>query len=163
MKMNVFTFYPYALRYYLTHPWAFFKHCFRNFKMAWQRAIKGYCDYDVWDFNTSFLEIVPAIIKEQMDSDYFGIPAGKTEAEWRGKLNEIIRLFTFAREGRENEYEFDYQNELMRLAFDDDSMPENKELINNYLEREREFGKEKADALNKGMELFKEAFWGLWV
>lgn len=42
-------------------------------------------------------------------------------------------------------------------------MPENKELINNYLERERKIGKEKAEALNKGMELFKEAFWGLWA
>lgn len=161
--MNVFTFYPHAWRYYLTHPWAFFKHCFRNLKMAWQRATKGYCDYDVWCFNTSFLEIVPAIIEEQLNSDYFGIPVGKTEAEWRGKLNEIIRLFTFAREGRENEYEFDYQNELMRFGFDDDSMPENKELINNYLERKWEIEKEKAEALNKGMELFKEAFWGLWV
>ena len=160
MKMNVFTFYPYAWRYYLTHPWVFFKHCFRNFKMVWQRATKGYCDYDVWDFNISFLKTVPAVSWILI---ILAFQRGKTEAEWREKLNEIIRLFTFAREGRENEYEFDYQNELMRLAFDDDSMPENKELINNYLEREREIGKEKADALNNGMDLFKEAFWGLWI
>lgn len=161
--MNVFTFYSYAWRYYLIHPWAFFKHCFRNFKMAWQRATKGYCDYDVGDFNMFFLKIVPAIIQEQLDSDYFGIPAGKSETEWREKLNEIIRLFTFAREGRENEYEFDYENEIRRLSFNDNSMPRNKELIDKYFKKEQEIGKEKATALNKGMDLFKEAFWGLWV
>ena len=42
-------------------------------------------------------------------------------------------------------------------------MPRNKKLINKYFQEEQEMKKENATALNKGMDLFKEAFWGLWV
>lgn len=37
MNMNVLTYLPYTKRYYLTHPWRFFRQCQYNLYHAWER------------------------------------------------------------------------------------------------------------------------------
>ena len=90
-ELNVFKDYPYSKRYYLTHPWVWFKHTFDNFRAAWQRATKGYCNGDVWDVDHHWLRIMPAMLNELAEKGigYPGIEPFDTPEKWKAWLHVI--------------------------------------------------------------------------
>lgn len=53
MNTSVWT-WPYSVKYYLLHPWAWFKELFSNIRAAYRRMKYGQCYIDAWDFARAF-------------------------------------------------------------------------------------------------------------
>lgn len=65
--MNVFKDFVCTKKYYLTHPFAFFKELKINLKNCRDRIVKGYCFSDIADFDTWLLTILPRMLQELQD------------------------------------------------------------------------------------------------
>lgn len=82
-----------------------FKRFFTHIKWALQRARNGYCDRDVCEIDTWFLDIIPRMLKE-FKLNHTGYPYslklefGKTDApqQWNDILGTMISLFHKAQE-----------------------------------------------------------------
>lgn len=77
------------------NPWKFYRHpfkwieyLFRSFKYAYQRAIKGYCDIDLWDLNAYYTEIISKTLRE-LAGCHCAYPGGMEPEEWTDILNDI--------------------------------------------------------------------------
>ena len=60
---NVFKLYPHNWKR-PSNWWDNIKDFFRGFKYTYQRATKGYCDYDLFSISDWFLEMFPNMLKE---------------------------------------------------------------------------------------------------
>lgn len=77
------------------NPWKFYRHpfkwleyFFRAFKYAHQRAVKGYCDIDLWDLNAYYTEIISKTLRE-LAGCHCAYPGGMEPEEWTDILREI--------------------------------------------------------------------------
>jgi len=116
MALNVFKDYRgYSRRWMITHPWLYFKYGYYNLKAAWQRATKGYADRDVWDIDTWFLQVFPAMLK-QLSQNTNGHPCSfKSYEEWTEFLYQLAMDFEKCQDDEgndENEYYEDYMKSL---------------------------------------------------
>lgn len=82
---------------------------FRNIKFAYQRVVRGYSDWDVWDLNTTLLIYLPETLRYLANNTH-SYPMEMTEEEWKQKLNQIADGFEHADEA--NNY---YKNEYWDL------------------------------------------------
>lgn len=91
-KLNVFT-YSYGPWKHITNWPKNIWYFFRSFKYAWQRATKGYCDWDLWDLDYFYASLFRDSLKE-FAKNLCGYPYRyKTEAEWSATLNELSEHF----------------------------------------------------------------------
>ena len=77
---NVFKLYPHNWKR-PSNWWDNIKDFFRGFKYAYQRATKGYCDYDLFSISDWFLEMFPNMLKEFSDGTH-SYPWDMEEKEW---------------------------------------------------------------------------------
>lgn len=98
--VNVFTYFPYAKRYYILNPWFFVRQCWRNLKAAWQRATKGYADRDVWSLDDYLLALMPRMLDRLRETSHGYCATMGSEEEWFRYLNEVsTHLRNAAKEG----------------------------------------------------------------
>ncbi len=114
MNLNVLKDFPYSTRYYITHPWKWFKDCWINLKNAWYRAIKGYCYTDLWNINDWLLEVLPNMLQELADKHcaYPGQPPFKTPEDWEDWLRKIADQLIKLREDEE-----EHENQYARVYY----------------------------------------------
>lgn len=101
----------------------FFKQLSKSLKYSKQRAIKGYCDRDVWSMCDFLEKLFPAMLTELKDNRY-GSPNSLVEFDengnevsnchdkWDEILNEMIFLWRETNEAtcsKKNQYEKEYQ------------------------------------------------------
>lgn len=68
------------------------KDFFRNIKHTYQRAIRGYSDYDIWDWDEWMQHLLADSI-ETLAKNCHGHPYDMDEKEWEAYLMEISRHF----------------------------------------------------------------------
>ena len=159
--MNCFTYFPYRAHYYLLRPHKFIKGCFCNLKMAWQRATKGYCDFDAYDIRTWFSEIMPGILIRMSEKTH-SYPTYMTYDQWVETLREIASLL--GEKHYENEYKESFLN-LFSSSYRFISSTKNldeKEIEKKYFAREEEIEELSRKEILNGIELFMKYFFDLW-
>lgn len=89
-KLNIFTngYMPWYPRNWLDN----IKHFFHTIKWGWQRATKGYSDYDTWDLDVYYSNMIIASLS-QFRAETMGYPGYMENInEWYAILDKIIFL-----------------------------------------------------------------------
>lgn len=161
--MNILKNYPYAKRYYLTHPWKIVSQTFRNIKFAWQRITKGYCEYDYWDIDCYLLKLLPELF-DDFRRNLHGYPYSFTEEEWDNfLLKEVIEPLRNARDDQNveiNEFEEKIHDYFKNKPLTDMNCPQ--ELWDNYMARENEITNWRDKQMRKGFVAIITEFWSFW-
>lgn len=169
-SLNVFTF-GYLPMNFRNIPQNFLNF-FRNIKYAWQRATKGFCDYDVWALDHYYANLFFRSLIELKNTAH-SYPANLTESEWENILNEMANCFYNCDEANEvyadTLYEAFYEATSKDSAYTWDPVQE-KMVLEETFERLRKKASEQAvenDKLrtadkDKAFDLMKEYFFNLW-
>lgn len=109
MDRNVLKIGFFGFRYTIRHPVRFVIHLCRNLQYAWQRITRGWCDMDVWNFDSWYLNLIPAMLDylAQSSNGYPGTPPFETPEKWEKWLHGIaanLRLCTEDAAEKLNEY-----------------------------------------------------------
>ena len=164
MDLNVLKDYPYSKRYYLTHPWKWFKDIWLNLRGGFQRATKGYCYTDLWSMDDWFLSIFPKMLRELAEKHYAypGVEPFETSEKWEAWLIKMAEQLEYCASDPDEENEYDEpfykmceerrytstsSDETITISYDY-SNEESKELRDKYFER----GKELTEARQKLLE-----------
>ena len=168
---------------YELNPIENFKRWKRNIKYIYQRVKYGYCDRDVWSIDYWFLNVVPSMLEDLRDNAHGCPPRGRLDAkildgddmgEWKKILSEMVFLFREANEEtclRLNSYEDEYQK--ARDEFEEkekgltkrdifQNMPENKDIVDKYLDESHKITAYRAECKDKAFLLFAKYFFDLW-
>ena len=176
MNLNIFT-WPYRKRYYLTHPWEWFRTLFRNIRAAFQRIRRGYCSYDVYDLDHWLLDILPPMLRDIANSEigaYPGVEPFETPEKWKAWLLDLAARFeelqTDWAETR-NEYEEEHSKALNGARVDlakvngcyvhYGEIP--PELHAKWLARIQELNEEQQKATEEAFKIMSEHFYQLWL
>lgn len=174
-KLSVWT-WPYSKRYYLTHPWKWFKELWSNIKAAYMRARYGWCYTDAWECGYWLLEVMPQLLRHIANHGcgYPGYGRFDTYEKWRDWLLEMANKLVALQEDNwyaQNEYEEQFNaNHGIRLKKKTESgimvsyeyTPEEKEISKKYFARMHELNNEREKVLKEvGAELFSKipALW----
>lgn len=161
-KLSVWTF-SYNKRYYLTHPWKWFKDLYRNWRNFWHRARFGYAYTDVWNFCDWYPRVGAEALRHMAKhgSGYPGIKPWETVEKWREYLNYLANRLQRCADSQDlcfgverNEYAEAFE-EMMKKAYHEtkdgdivranfDMTDEDRELRDKYFTRIKEIGE--ADA-----------------
>lgn len=117
MNLNCF-YYSHPMRYYLKHPWKFFRHTWWGFHAMFQRAKRGYADLDVYNFDNFLLGIIPPALRYMAECEvgaYPGVEPYETFEKWQQWLGELANRFEALQEDwgtTRNEYEKDMMAQI---------------------------------------------------
>lgn len=108
----------YSKRYYLTHPWSWFKQLRRNIRAAYMRARYGWCYSDVWNWDAWFMNTVPAMFRHlvKYGQAYPGREPFNTFEEWHEwltKMADQIESCTEKSQTENNEFYEEYMEHLL--------------------------------------------------
>ena len=154
--------------YYKWRPSTFFsniRHFFRTLKWGWQRATKGYCDSDLFDFDSFHTDLLIHALDE-FAADLNGAPDQYFDHEndstkpWKDYLHEIRdHLYNSVEENgvQKNEYADRFFNKKIQ---------KNKKqwayIKRQYFRREREIAEWQDNEFKKGMEMLVKVHRHLW-
>ena len=89
-KLNIFT--GGYMPWYPRNWWDNIKHFFLTIKWGWQRATKGYSDYDTWDLDVYYSNMIIASLS-RFRAETMGYPGYMENIdEWYAILDKIIFL-----------------------------------------------------------------------
>lgn len=170
-RLTVWT-WPYSKRYYLTHPWKWFKELWSNIKAAYMRARYGWCYTDAWECGYWLLEILPQLLRHIANHGcgYPGKGEFDTYEKWQNWLLKTASQLEALQEDNwyaQNEYEeqFNLINEHARnerktengVSISYKYTPEEEEINRKYFSRTRELCEEREKQLGEiGMRIFKQ-------
>lgn len=154
--------------YYRWRPSTFFSniaHFFCTLKWAWQRATKGYCDRDLFDFDSFHTELLINGLTDFV-KDLHGAPVEFFDHEndsiqpWVDYINEI-RRHLYNSTGRSKEQKNEYAD-----RFFNKKIQKNKRqwayIKRQYFRREREIDEWQDNEFKKGMEMLVKVHRHLW-
>ena len=157
-KNSAFSF-PFSTRYYLTHPWVWFKDMYTGLKNARMRVKYGFCWTDIWSYSEWYLQITPQMLR-YLGLNSCGYPGwGKFDepGKWSSWLLWAADELDACREEnyeKRNEYYEEYMKQF------DNWKPnrEVSELDRKYFAREKELAEEAEVRRKKVMEELNENF-----
>ena len=154
-----------STRYYLTHPWEWFKDLKDGLVNARMRVKYGFCWLDIWNYAEWYLQITPQMLR------YLGLnghsypvcePFNSDPGRWSSWLLWAADELDACREEnfeRKNEYYADYMKELESNTRLD---AEPTELDKKYFERYKELALEAEERRKKVMILVAEYLPMIW-
>ncbi len=159
-KLNIFT--NGYMPWYPRNWWSNIKYFFRAIKWGWQRAIRGYSDYDTWDLDIYYSNMMIASLS-QFRAEVIGYPGYMDDIEeWYAILDKIIFLLKQANEDEpleeKNELAEWYKEHLSVSRKDE----EVKEKVAQYYRREEELYEIRMQKRKEAFELLAEYFGHLW-
>ncbi len=126
------------------------KNFFVTLKYARQRAVKGYCDYDLWDLDIFYRNLLIESLKD-FKKRQCGYPSNmKSEEEWSDYLNKMIEHFEKSKTWWERDDQIDEEMD-------------NANAMIEYLTHERELEEETKEHLKQGFEMLSKHFNSLWI
>ena len=163
-------------RYYLTHPWKWFKDLWRNIKDVCMRTRYGFTWSDVWNWDHWFLHTTPNMLRYMADhgSAYPGHPPFETPERWHDWLYEVADLLETGNEewqDAHNEYYDEYIKELSKKwqpwVADEDGMyhvpaPKRTELDDKFFARSKELAEQGDANVRRAMGMLGEHFFNVW-
>lgn len=158
-KYTVWT-WPYATRYYITHPWKWFKHLFRNIRDAQHRSRYGWCYGDVWDWDTWFLKVAPPMLRYMADfgSAYPGREPFEDAEKWHKWLYHIADLLETGLQDWQddhNEYYTEYMDHILEHRGKD-------ELSKKYWDRANELAEQGEANVKEALNEIGSNFHSIW-
>ena len=88
-KLNVFKMCSYSPWKYPPNWWRNIKQFFRHFKWGWQRATKGYCEYDLFAFDEYYLNLIANTLHEFANKTQ-GYPGTyETFEKWQQHIHDL--------------------------------------------------------------------------
>lgn len=142
----------------MTHPSSWIrniKNVWRCIKWSWQRVVKGYCDYDVFDLDTFYCNLFYLTMKDLSELS-IGYPYDMRSQEWTAYLLDMARCFYRANESNKyyvNEYDDPLFNDI------DGRPPRYKDAIRQqWFEREKDLSICRTMDLDRGLDMLKERF-----
>lgn len=169
-------------RYYLTHPWAWFRDLFQRIKWAWQRSLRGYADCDWWNMDRWMIAVLAPMFDDYAENSH-GYPGefrGFTQEKWTNYIKEIAQHIRNADEDQTtqiNEYEEAYDaicdtmSEGAKRWVDDSGFihyefpslaDEEEEVRIKYNERYLEIMHWREAEAKKAFEMIGKEFFNLW-
>lgn len=132
-------------------------------KWAWQRVFRGYDDTMCWDFHSWISEYFPKILRDLKDnnvgcpSELYDKKAKKNKECWKWEeiLEEMAKGFDAAKSIDNTEYMKEIKlKKPKKDLFGEDTYIDYKYDEKHYNKLHKEF--------EKGVDLFKKHFFGLW-
>ena len=170
-----------STRYYLTHPWEWFKdlgYCLRD---AYQRITRGYADTDWFNMDSHLLELLPAMLKDLAthSHSYPGHAPFDTPEKWSAWLNEMADNLISCREEeieKANEYykeyieSFDFDWDATNKSKDENGFytitwaeqPNHEEISKLYFARDKELSDAAQQRLEDTLGNLSRYFFDLW-
>ena len=146
------------------------KRFFRKLKWAYQRATKGYCEFDVWDMSMWFIDVVPNMLEDLANNGH-GYPGNSqfdTFEKWSTYLKDLADKFRQADEDyceERNLYEDEF-NKRVDEALKQDALRVNvfcdDDFSHNYFKEEVRIQDVRNGYLDEAFENFRKVFWELW-
>ena len=165
-KLNVFNhdWYPWK---YPSNWFKNVKYFFRQCKWAYQRATRGYCDYDCWDLDSHLTHLMAQSIKDLADNThgYPGTDEFPTYESWKRYLYKIVYLLNYSlQEDMYNPYTEVWEGTWENKSLEDINKrtPEEEEIVHQFLDYETENEKKKRAALNQALEMITHVWGQLW-
>ena len=175
-ELNIFT--GGYMPWYPRNWWKNICYFFRTIKWGWQRAIRGYSDYDTWDLDVYYSRMMISSLS-QFRKETKGYPGYMNDIEeWYAILDKIIFLLKQANEDEPLEEKNDlaewYEEYLETKPFtltvvgkvggitqrQDDEETQSK--LMQYYKREEELYEIRTQKRKEAFELLAEYFGHLW-
>lgn len=163
-ELNIFTggYMPWYPRNWLDN----IKHFFRTIKWGWQRATRGYSDYDTWDLDVYYARLMIESLS-QFRAETKGYPGYMDSIEeWYEILDKIIFLLKQANEDEpleeKNELAEWYGEYLRKDNHSADPDEETWNKIKQYYKREEELYEIRKQKRKEAFDLMAEYFGHLW-
>lgn len=156
--------------------WRRTKCFFKSIKMAWQRATRGYCDWDVYDLDCFYRELIINSLT-QFRENLLGAPCdfstmeGKHERKeeiddfvlWKEYIGDIIYCLQMSDEDYEFGLKNKYEDEYFHLLFkNEETTKEHFELFEAYWQEEQKLNNKRHEYLEEGLSLLARYFEHLW-
>lgn len=153
------------------HPIESIKYFFRNLKYAWQRATRGFSDWDLWNLDSYYSNLIWKSLESFVNMHKYGTPSEDiTIDEWNEKVHSVAELFRNSIEDEsdyrnkfEEEYNRDFYQYLDEHENDIDAFmhysPKNSE---EYWEEEKKISQMRTNSLYEGLNKLKEIWFDLW-
>lgn len=173
MNLNIFSL-THTTRYYLLHPWQWFKELFDNIKQAHSRIKNGWAPCDVWSFDSWFCIVIPQLLRYMADkgSAYPGVEPFDTPEKWHEWLynmaNTISRLQYDDWIEDNNEYSkvyeqtFEEEYDHLTTTWNNNPSLTKEEVRKAYYERCKELNEKRLKTLEDFGRLFFSAFDCYW-
>lgn len=140
---------------------------FRQFKWAYQRVTRGFCDFDTWDLDTYFSMFLADSIKHLADNthSYPGTEEFPTYESWHDYLYKISDLLNYSLGELPNEYEEAWLKKWENKGLDfinGPETPEEKEITKKFLDKENSNELLKREAQNEALKMICHVYNQLW-
>lgn len=161
----------YTKRYYLTHPWVWFRHVWCNLRAAYWRSKYGFCPTDVFEFGYWFLDVIPQMLK-YLAKNAVGYPGNDnfpTPESWENHLLSIVNLLENARDevrDQKNEYAKEFYKFLDSKTIIEETdengnkvhkiAPAPVEVEHKYFKRDMELAEEQDVMIEEALKLLAE-------
>lgn len=140
-------------------------------RCMYQRSRKGYCEDDVYQIDTWFLNTVSDILEDFRNQKHISIPEKiKTEAKdlnasedelWNKKLDEMIFLLKQGLNSdcsEKNEFEEEYRYLYVKENGIIKKKENAKEITDRYFARAKQIDEYKKECVSKGLNMLAEYF-----
>ena len=140
---------------------------FRQFKWAYQRITKGYCDADWWDLDSHLTRLMADSIQDLADKGmgYPGTDEFPTPESWQKYLYRICYLLRYSLEELPNKYEDVWTANLEKKDFlktINNPTPEEKEISKKYFDIEMKNEEKKRAAQQEALQMIAHVMGNLW-
>jgi len=134
---------------------------FRKIKWSYQRAIRGYCDYDLYNFDYTLGNYIAGALSTFRKKTH-GYPIGMTEEKWDIILSQISYDFYLATNEEEwfNPYEEEYYKALEEYGLE--ANKNKPEVADKFYKREDRNLTMRTVRKQDGFKLLEEHFFDLW-
>lgn len=151
--------------------WRNISQFFTNIKFAYQRATRGYADWDVWDLDNYYTRLFRDTLTHLADTthSYPGKGEFTTPESWDKFLRETAQLFdnSIDRSFEEfqiykNKFEDSYTIVLENRGSSEEVSEEEKVIVNNYLDEDKNIYQLRERNLQEALDRVKEHYHELW-
>lgn len=167
---------PYCTKYYLTHPWKWFSQLGRNIRAAHLRATRGWCPWDVWDWDCWFMYTAPEMFRYLAEHGhaYPGTEPFETPEKWREWLHKMADQIESCTEDAQNKNNEFYEEYIKHLEDSWEPLKEDEngmvylphrgrtELDEKYFARSEELAKKAQNDIEDALKQIGEHFYSLW-
>ena len=153
-KLNVFKLARYGF------PWWRIDRYVVALRYAWQRATKGYCDYDLWDLKPYFSHLFIAALGEMVpeDESVFKEEYADGQRAWYQNLREICQNFENGLLESDEEMD-ELRQKLLQEVYTE---KERQELVKLFAKKMEEFYEWRKQEIKSGFDKFADVFDDLW-
>lgn len=169
MNLNVFNRHNFYSWHYPKYWGKNMRIFFRQFKWAYQRITKGYCDCDWYDLDTYLAQLMADTIDDlaEYGIGYPGTGEFDTPEKWKAYLKKIVLKLRYSLSELPNEYEevwlaIFHGDDLWRINEKHILTPEEEEIRRKHSEKTIENEQKQFQAQLNALDMIKHVWGSLW-